>query len=158
MDGGAAGIYTFTKAFANLGHQVDILAVNPPKHFIPESAYKNIPETIAIQTVEIDTSPQWMSALRNILFTHLPYFVERFVDEAYENKLIRLIQINKPDIIQIEGVYMCPYISTIRKYSTAKIVLREHNVEYMLWQNIARNEDNILKNLFKNTGCPSQKI
>jgi polysaccharide biosynthesis protein PslH len=148
MDGGAAGIYTFSKAFAHLGHQVDVLAVNPPKHFISEQAFKNISETIEIHTVEINTSPQWMSALKNILFTRLPYFVERFVNEAYENKLISLIQINKPDIIQIEGVYMCPYINTIRKYSTAKIVLREHNVEYMLWQNVARNEGNILKKAY----------
>jgi len=150
MDGGAAGIYNFTKAFANSGHQVVVLAVNPPKHFINESVFKNLHEAIEIHAVKINTSPHWYGALWNIFFTSVPYFVERFINESYKKELIRQIRVSKPDIIQIEGIYLCPYITTIRKYSTAKIVLRSHNVEYLLWQNIAHNEHNLFKKVYLN--------
>ena len=43
---------------------------------------------------------------------------------------------------------MCPYIPVIRKYSDAKIVLRAHNVEHILWNDIAVNEKNTLKRIY----------
>jgi glycosyltransferase involved in cell wall biosynthesis len=40
---------------------------------------------------------------------------------------------NKFDIIQLEGLYVCPYIPLIRKNSNAKIVYRAHNIEHEIW-------------------------
>jgi polysaccharide biosynthesis protein PslH len=37
-------------------------------------------------------------------------------------------------IIQIEHIYLCQYIQTIRKYSKARIVLRPQNVEHKIWK------------------------
>ena len=43
---------------------------------------------------------------------------------------------------------MTPYISAIRKLSKAKIVLRAHNVEHIIWQRLASNEKNPLKKYY----------
>jgi glycosyltransferase involved in cell wall biosynthesis len=145
LDGGAAGVYFFTSAFADLGHQVEVLAVNPPKHFIDEKAYHDLSPSIHIHPVSFDTTPRWYKALKNLLLTNTPYIVERFINKQYTKKLIDLIDLHKPDFIQIEGIYLCPYIPVIRKISNANIVLRAHNVEYILWSDIANNEKNLLK-------------
>ncbi|MFW6290554.1 MAG: glycosyltransferase family 4 protein, partial [Mariniphaga sp.] len=41
------------------------------------------------------------------------------------------------DIVQLEGLYVCPYIPVIRKYSNAKIVYRAHNIEHEIWERTA---------------------
>ena len=43
------------------------------------------------------------------------------------------------DVIQLETLYLAPYIDTIRKYSKAQIVMRSHNVEFEIWNRIASN-------------------
>jgi glycosyltransferase involved in cell wall biosynthesis len=147
-DGGAAGIFVFTKAFSALGHIVDVLAVNPPKHFINKSEFTHLPKAIKIYPVEFDTSPHCYKALRNLLLTTMPYQVERFIHCNFTDHLIEILAISKPDIVQLEGIYLCPYIPLIRKHSHARIILRAHNIEHNLWYNIANNESNFLKRTY----------
>ena len=53
------------------------------------------------------------------------------------------------DVVQLEGLYLCPYIQTIRTYSRAKIALRSHNIESEIWRRSAQKEKNILKKIYK---------
>jgi polysaccharide biosynthesis protein PslH len=147
-DGGAEGIYVFTKAFASLGHSVDILAVNPPKHYISESELDNLPSNVRIYPVYINTNVNLFKALRNLVFSGMPYHVERFFHHTYVQHLIEILKNNGPDIIQLEGIYLCPYIPLIRKLIHSKIILRAHNIENILWQNIAENETNFFKKVY----------
>ncbi len=45
---------------------------------------------------------------------------------------------------------MSPYIETLRKYSKAKIVLRAHNIEHLIWQRLAKSTRNPLKGFYLN--------
>lgn len=147
-DGGAAGVYVFSEVLQKLGHAVSILAINPPKHFIDPSSLAEMPAAIDIYPVSIDTTPKWYWALNNLLFKSLPYQVERFFHKEVEAKLIELLENFKPEVIQLEGIYLCLYIPIIRKYSKAKIILRAHNVEHALWQEITASEKNPLKKFY----------
>jgi Glycosyltransferase len=147
-DGGAAGIYIFSEVFSKLGHAVTLLAVNPPKHFISDETISEVPAAIQIKAIPVNTNPVWPKALVNLLFQSYPYQIVRFINKDYKAKLIELLCSQKPEIVQIEGIYMCPYIPVIRKHSDAKIVLRAHNVEYILWNDIAANEKNMLKRIY----------
>ena len=149
-DGGAAGIYVFSNAFAKLGHNVDILAVNPPKHFVNEHEYSMISKNIHIHPIAINTNPHLVSALKNMFFSVASYHVQRFINKDFVNKLQDLILKTSPDIVQIEGIYLASYIPVIRKLTKAPIVLREHNVEHLLWNEIAIKETNVLKKLYLN--------
>ena len=40
---------------------------------------------------------------------------------------------------------MAPYLPVIRQFSTAKIVLRNHNIEHLIWHRVINNEPNPLK-------------
>jgi polysaccharide biosynthesis protein PslH len=147
-DGGTAMVYIFSKILNKLGHSVHILAVNPPKQFISKSMFSELPNGIQIDTIEMNTTPRWYNAAQNLIFNSLPYQVERFINKKYEDQLITILEKISPDIVQIEGVYLCPYIPVIRKYSSAKIILRAHNIEHALWFNIADQEKNPVKKLY----------
>src|ERR1035437_5654750 len=144
-DGGAIGIFNYTKAFSALGCEVTMLAMNTTKH--PYDV-KNLPEVIKkladFITVDVDNVVKPFSALAN-LFQNRSYNIARFISSAYNDKLIELLHGKKFDIIQLEGLYLSPYVETIRAFSNAKIVMRSHNIEHEIWKRIAGNEKNIFK-------------
>ena len=43
------------------------------------------------------------------------------------------------DVIQLETIYLTPYVETIRKHSKALVAMRSHNVEHEIWDRIANN-------------------
>ncbi len=45
---------------------------------------------------------------------------------------------------------MTPYIATIRRFSDAKIVLRSHNLEYLIWERMAEVSKNRAKRAYLN--------
>jgi polysaccharide biosynthesis protein PslH len=147
-DGGGAGVFIFSKSLAQLGHQVTILAVNPPKHFVPKSLIEKLPLQITIIPVAFDTRLHWIKALKNIFFDVIPYQVVRFIHKSFECELVKVIYEFQPDIIQLEGLYLCPYISLIKRHSSARIILRAHNIEHILWRDIALNERHPLKRAY----------
>ena len=144
-DGGAIGIFNYTKAFSSLGCEVTMLAMNTSKH---PYEVKNLPEEIKqladFITIDVDNKVKPFSALINLL-QNRSYNIARFISSAYNDKLIELIHQKQFDIIQLEGLYLSPYVETIRAFSEAKIVMRSHNIEHEIWERIADNEKNIFK-------------
>lgn len=138
-DGGAIGIWVFTKEFIAAGHEVTMLAMNTPKHYFnSDQLPENIKNKATIKTVDVNTNLSPIGAFM-ALIKNESYHLSRFISEAYEKKLIELLQQNTYDAIQLEGLYLSPYVETIRKHSKALIALRAHNVEFKIWE---RNADN----------------
>jgi hypothetical protein len=69
----------------------------------------------------------------------------------FEQELINILKQYAFDIIHIEGLHMSLYLDTIRKHSKAKIVLRAHNIEYLIWKRLYENEANPLKKWYLRT-------
>jgi glycosyltransferase involved in cell wall biosynthesis len=84
------------------------------------------------------------------LFTRKSYHVERFISASFEKKLAGILQNSAFDIVQLELLYMSPYIPVIRKNSKAKIVLRAHNIEYLIWERLTNSEKNPVKKFYLN--------
>jgi glycosyltransferase involved in cell wall biosynthesis len=82
-----------------------------------------------------------------LLTSQLPYNVERFVNAQFTKCLTQTITEFKPDIVQFEGVQIAVYASLIGSHSTP-IVLRAHNVEYRIWEQLAAHEPHILKRYY----------
>ncbi|MFW5758157.1 MAG: glycosyltransferase family 4 protein [Bacteroidota bacterium] len=145
-DGGAIATLNISLGLAELGHEVTVLGMNTPKHFTDISALPpKIKNTIRIFDVEVDTDINLWYAFTNLLFSKLPYNATRFFSRKFEKQLIGLLKKEHFDIIQLEGLYLCFYIDTIRKYSKALISLRAHNIEYEIWERSANFEKNYFK-------------
>jgi glycosyltransferase involved in cell wall biosynthesis len=67
------------------------------------------------------------------------YHIRRFRSKAFDDKLKAVLQSDTFDIIQLETLYLAPYVKTIRAYSKARIVMRAHNVEHEIWERITNN-------------------
>jgi polysaccharide biosynthesis protein PslH len=138
-DGEAIAIHHLASAYSALGAELTLLSMNTPKHYFDESQLPADFQTYqSIHTVEVDSSVKVIPAFLN-LFSSKSYHIERFNSEAYRQKLSKLLQQEQFDIIQMETVFLAPYITTIRELSKAKIVMRAHNVEHEIWERITNN-------------------
>jgi glycosyltransferase involved in cell wall biosynthesis len=139
-DGGTIATLSMAKAIAKLGHQVTMLAMNTYKH---NYDVNNLPDDlmnlIQFHTVDIDTRIKPPELLINLLFSRLPYNAKRFISRVFKVELIKLLENNSYDIVQLEGLYLYPYIPIIRKYYKGQIALRSHNVEHEIWTRTVKN-------------------
>ncbi|MBK6282871.1 MAG: hypothetical protein IPF54_09580 [Draconibacterium sp.] len=75
--------------------------------------------------------------LLNLLFSKRPYNATRFISNTFARELQKVLRENDFDVVQLEGLYVCPYIPLIRKNSKAKIIYRAHNIEHEIWSRTA---------------------
>ena len=137
-EGGPMAMNSIVTGLLEAGHHVKVMAFNSNKYHID---IKNIPQDYRkktkIEFIDIDLSIKPLEAFKN-LFSDDSYHVQRFVSDAFNNRLIEVLKKERFDIVQLEMIYMAPYIETIRKYSKATIVLRAHNVEHKIWERMAK--------------------
>jgi len=138
-DGEAIAITYLSKAISQLDCEITLLAMNTTKHFFDPTT---LPSTFnhykEMYMVEVDNRVKVMDAFLN-LFSGQSYHISRFISPAFDQKLKELLQANDYDIVQLETLYLAPYVETIRQYSKAKIVMRSHNVEHEIWKRITEN-------------------
>lgn len=138
-DGEAIAVTYLSKALHELGASMSLLSMNTTKHFFDIG---KLPDSFAhyeaIHLVTIDNRVKVADAFLN-LFSNDSYHISRYISENFEAKLIELLQSENYDFVQLETLYLAPYIETIRKYSSAKIIMRSHNVEHEIWKRITQN-------------------
>ena len=138
-DGESLAIFHLSKALDRLGCSVSMLAMNTTKHPYRESTF---PEAFAhyenIYTVPVDNQIKWLPALVN-LFSSNSYHISRYISSDFESKLIQVLENQEFDWIQLETLYLAPYIPVIRKYSKARVVMRAHNVEHEIWERVVQH-------------------
>ncbi|MEZ4964006.1 MAG: glycosyltransferase family 4 protein [Saprospiraceae bacterium] len=138
-DGAAIASTYLAKAFAELGSEVTLLSMNTSKHWFDTATLPgDFNHYSAIQTVFVDNRIRPIPAFLN-LFSEKSYHVERFADAGFAQALAGLLESQAFDIVQLESLYLTPFIPVIRKHSQALIALRAHNVEHEIWERIAEN-------------------
>lgn len=149
-EGGPIAMSAVIDGLLDAGHEVKVLAINTNKYFVdPDQVPDDYRQKTGLEMVYIDLSIKPLPAFFN-LFTKKSYHVERFITKQFEKKLTSILQNEKFDIIQLELLYLAPYLKTIRKLSKAKIILRAHNIEHLIWERIAGNCKNSLKKFYLN--------
>ncbi|MCB0634721.1 MAG: glycosyltransferase family 4 protein [Saprospiraceae bacterium] len=138
-DGESIAVNNLSRALKEEGCEVSLLAMNTSKHYYSS---KTLPEALShyreVVTVEVDNRVKWWDAFKN-LFSEESYHICRFVSTAFTNRLRQLLQQNEYDLIQLETLYLAPYIPIIRQFTKAPIAMRAHNVEHEIWERISEN-------------------
>lgn len=133
-DGGSIATLSMSKTFAELGNETTVLAMNTSKHYFPlKDLPASLSDSVEFLDVAVDTRISWYKMLLNFIFSRNPYNAVRFISPDFENKLLALLRERIFDVIQLEGLYLAPYIPTIRANSRALIAMRAHNVEHEIW-------------------------
>lgn len=149
IDGGCVAISHISEGFIN--HKdvtlLKILTVETYKHpFIIEYYPEEFIKKTNIEAVYIDTRVNFVDAYSSFI-TSDSYNVIRFFSPTFEKRLIEILQEQEFDIIHLESIFLTPYLHTIRRLSKAKVVLRAHNIEHLLWSQWEK-EKNILKRYY----------
>jgi glycosyltransferase involved in cell wall biosynthesis len=135
IDGGRIAMARLAEGLVGAGAEVEILSLNPRKHHVAAAA------PIPTQAIDIDTSRIVAPALAK----GIPLVVARFVSEEFRDVLRKTLRRFAPDIVQIESPFLLPYVETVRSESSARVVLRSLNVEFRIWEGLARSERNPLR-------------
>jgi len=147
-DGSSIAIYNMAQGLLANQVELHLLTINTKKHFksIKETP-KDFVKKSNYQAVFKNTNTSFFGLIRN-LFSPKSYFESRFYFPEFETALIKKLQETSFDVIQLEGLFMACYIETIRKNSNAKIVLRAHNIEHLIWERHISAEKNPLKKAY----------
>ena len=147
-DGESIAVSNLCKELKAKGCDISLLCMNTSKHYSNPAALP--PEYnyfTSIHTVDLDNSIKPWQAIASMMSGE-SYHIRRFKSTVFKAKLIEILQKDKFDIIQLETLYLAPYVSTIREYSDAKVVMRAHNVEHEIWERITQNTGSNLKKLY----------
>ncbi len=145
-DGGAIATLNMITGLQAAGNKVTCLSINTSKHPFPiEDIPTVLKASVRFLAVDGDTSIRPLPFLANLLFSRRPYISARFYIRDFAELLDQLLKETSFDLVQLEGPYMGHYIRQTRQHSRAKISLRAHNVEHLIWHRKAQNESNRLK-------------
>lgn len=137
-EGGPMAMNSVIMGLIEAGHNVKVMAFNSDKYHVNvEDIPEDYRKKTRIEFIDINLKIKVAEALKNLL-TNESYHVQRFISEAFKKRLIEVLKEEKFDIVQLEMIYMAPYIDVIREHSDAKIVMRMHNVEHKIWERIAK--------------------
>lgn len=158
-DGGAIATMNLAKSFALLGHDVTLLAINTSKHFTdPGLIPSELTDLIRFISIPVDTDIKITRLVRNFFFSKWPYNAERFISKDFEQALISLLDKEKFDIIQLEGLYLAPYLDAARSHSGAKVVMRAHNIEHEIWERTVTQQSGIRKIYLRHLACRIRRM
>ena len=147
-DGGCLAIDNISQGLINAGVELKILTIETTKHPFEED---RIPleylEKTGIVSVFVDTKLNIVDAFSNLV-TQDSYNITRFFTPDFDHVLINELENKEYDIIHLESLFMTPYISTIRMHSDARIVLRSHNLEYIIWERLSKQSGSVAKKTY----------
>jgi polysaccharide biosynthesis protein PslH len=145
LDGGSIAMLNLARSLCRLGHEITVLTMCTPKHQLSVEEKQEFSKMMAVYEVHVNTKVRFSAMVKNLLFSRKPYIATRFISSDFESTLIELLGSETFDIVQLEGLYLTPYIPAVRKHSNALIALRAHNVEHAIWQRLASTERNPLR-------------
>ncbi len=147
-DGESIAVSNLCKELHAMGCELILLSMNTRKHYSdPEALPEDYNYFSEIHTVDIDNSIRPWEALTSLLSGE-SYHIRRFRSDAFQAKLVDILSNHTFDIVQLETLYLAPYVETIREHSDAKVVMRAHNVEHEIWERITRNTGSNLRKLY----------
>jgi glycosyltransferase involved in cell wall biosynthesis len=145
MDGGTIAMHGMSAGLKKAGVEVEVLALNTKKHHVDVS---QLPEEyiqdFKLTAIDVDTSVRILPAIMNLVGKG-SYNIDRFDIPEVHERIRERLKSNEYDVIHLESLFMAPYIQTVRECCRSMISLRCHNVEYRIWDRMARKQNNPLK-------------
>ena len=144
-DGHKKSIFSVLKHLAMRGHTIDLLAyshgINDPEIIGELEKYcRLIP-------VESGTEDSFTGALANI-FEKAPYNFSKYRTKELEEKLIELFSKSEYDVVHVINAHLAWVIEIVNKYSKAKTILREENLELNIMKRFYERQSNPLVKLY----------
>jgi polysaccharide biosynthesis protein PslH len=148
-DGGAICSYNSVKFLHQAGHQLTLLALNTNKHYQAPEIMQDVCNSI--RTVDLNTDIKAVKALGNLFFSRRPYIAERFHVPAFAELICKTLNEQTFDMVHIDQTMIAWYVDAIRARvkNPPPVVLRTHNIEYIIQERLAAHEAHPAKRLYR---------
>lgn len=141
-DGGRRGIYFPMEYLSKTNEVKAIIFVDKTEEYKIEDYKKINVEAIFLNIKRLD-SP--LMVLKNI-FKKLPLKFCKYYYKAHQQYIDQICKDWQPDFIICHHAHLASYLKNYKnKFPAIKLFLREHNVEYLLVQQYAEYEKNVIK-------------
>ena len=148
VDGGTIAMHSLSQALLSLDANLFILSVASDKHPVHTDALpQDYCQKTHFQSVYIDLNIHPLHAAAALL-SRTSYNVSRYLSDDFSHTLAELLRNNRFDAVLVESLFLTPYLPLIRSLSSARVVLRAHNVEHHIWQQRAASSRNPFKRLY----------
>ena len=138
VDGGCIAMDSLTTGLLAEGHRVKVLTLHTHKHpFLQDQIDHTYLEATAIEAIFADTELNLRDALSHVI-TGESYHLSRFHVPEMDRAIEEALRVDMYDVILLESLFTTSYIPAIRRLSDAEIVLRAHNVEHKLWEDVSQ--------------------
>lgn len=145
-DGGNLATNAMVRGYASQGWEVYLLSMNTTRHSVGKDVLGGLYKDIyKFETVDVNNDVSAFGILKNLLFSKQPNHAQRFMHGHFQDAILNAINSFKPDVVQVESVFMSGYLPAIRKATNAALTLRLHNIEWQVWQRVADAAGNPLK-------------
>lgn len=150
-DGGNMAMHAMIQGYHAAGWDVYLLSMHTLRHAVAHDVLSNLyPWLAGFETVDIDNRIKPIPALVNLIFSRQPNHAARFFNIAFRKRLQHILSDFKPDVVQIESIFLATYMPYIREHGKITTVLRLHNIEYQVWQRLAKQVRNLPKKSYLN--------
>lgn len=133
-------VYNTIKGLLRQNVEITLFSINSSKHYVDvDDIYDPVFEKIDFHSYHVNTEVNIWDAFFNI-FSSDSYNVSRFYSDEAAKLLENILREKEFDIIQFEGLFVVPYIDTVKALSHARLVYRAHNIEHDIWERLAVKE------------------
>ena len=147
-DGGCIAINNISKGLVKELGSIKVLTISTLKHPFNLKYYdKKYIKNSNIESTFVDTKLNIIDAFSNLV-KYNSYNVSRFFSSDFNDLIIKTLNYESFDIVLLESLFTTPYIKTVRAYSKSKIILRSHNIEYIIWERLSMKSINPFKKLY----------
>jgi len=147
VDGGCLAMSRFLLDLHEIDQieKIDYVTFSTHKHPFKQENYDALNlEKASFTGLELDTKIKVLPALYSLI-THESYHTKRFLNKRISDTLLEMLSNTRYDFIVFESLYAAIYAPIVRKVFQGKILYRSHNIEYKIWEGLAKNQRNPLK-------------
>jgi glycosyltransferase involved in cell wall biosynthesis len=146
-DGGNLAMKAMIDGYRDSGWDVCLLAMNTSRHYVQPAIVRSAFPGVRVETVDVNNDVKTIPTVLNYLFGSLPNHAVRFDNAEYRERLNLTLQEFRPEVVQVESVFLSEYLPDIRK-TNALTTLRMHNVEWEVWGRVAMETKSLLKRIY----------
>ena len=121
------------------GHRVKVMTLHTEKHpFQPQALDATYVDETRVEAIFADTELNLRDAASHLI-TGESYHLSRFHVPEMEIAIEEALRCEVFDVVLLESLFTTSYIPAIRRLSHAEVILRAHNVEHLLWEEVSAN-------------------
>ena len=146
-NGGKIRTYNMIKSMYN-SYQIDLVCFSEDKCDSEINELKKMCTSVSVVEKIYTNSSSKVILIKNLIISAVknkPFVIEKFKDEIYKKKVEELLKQNKYKAIIVDHLQIASYIE---KITDNKIILSQHNCEYLILKRRYEKEKNLLKKLY----------